>query len=93
MNLASGELDDNVYQLINATHGKYGTLYLTAIDNYVETLQAAAITNKTILKEFFPNCKAFGTIYKTISNVNTTYETPDMEEDLASEIANIARCM
>ena len=82
MNLASGELDDNVYQLINATHGKYGTLYLTAIDNYVETLQAAAITNKTILKlkEFFPNYKAFGTVYKSGSNMDITYATSDMEE-------------
>ena len=50
------------------------------VDNYDKTLQATAITNNAILKEFFPNYKAVNTVYKTSSDMDITYATPNMEE-------------
>ena len=93
MKLLPGELDNNIYQLIEVTHGKHGILYLTVIDNHEKILQATAITNKAILKEFFTNYKAVGTVYKTSSSMEITYTTPDMEEDLSKKTANLIRCM
>ena len=91
MNLASGKLDNNISQQITSTHGKHGTLYLNTMEQHNTVLQAAAITNKLILLGIFPNHKAVSTIYKTKSSVDIIYATPNVEEDLASEIASLAR--
>ena len=52
--LASGKLDNNVYQHIEFTHGKHGTLYLDAMEQHNVPLQAAAISNNTVLLSIFP---------------------------------------
>ena len=93
MTLASGVVEDDVYQTLTLTHGSYGKLYLDAMVSQNSDLQSKAITNKATLKDHYPNRQATGTVYIPKSNITILYTTPDMEDTLSSEIVGLQRKM
>ena len=93
MTLASGVVEDDVYQTLTLTHGSYGKLYLDAMVSQNSDLQSNAIANKATLKDHYPNRKASGTVYIPKSNITILYTTPDMEDTLSSEIVGLQRKM
>ena len=93
MTLASGVVEDDVYQTLLVSHGAYGTFYLDAMVSHDVALQAAAVTNKTTLNDHYPNRNATGTVVIPDSNITITYTTPDMEDTLGSELVGLQRRM
>ena len=93
MTLASGLVEDEVNQTAKSSHGFHGTFYLDTMVERDPAIQAAAVTNKTALKDHFPNSKATGTVTVTSTNVKITYTNVDMEDALASELVSLSRRM
>ena len=91
MALASRIIKDDVYQTVQLTHAPCRKFFLDAMVSHNAALQAEALTNKTILKDHFPNCQATGTFTIPKINVTIVYTTPDMEETLASELVGLER--
>jgi hypothetical protein len=93
MTLASGVVEDDVYQTLQVSHGNYGKFYLDAMVSHDVALQAAAGTNKATLRDHYPNRNATGTVVIPDSNITITYTTPDMEDTLGSELVGLQRRM
>ena len=55
MTLASEAMEEIVYQTISSTHGPHGKFFFVAMVSHNAALQIAALSNKSTLKELFPN--------------------------------------
>lgn len=84
--LATGTIEDNLFQLFRSCYGTLGALWLTSVSDHSPALQLAAINAKATLGTIFPNHRAIGTTYAPTSTTAVKYPSPDDEDILSGDL-------